>query len=203
VLALSRRCAREVVESNWEPFKGGTFQKEFAMYRIVVLCSIVALALAGVIATSVWPNAAAQDASTVATATHPVVGTWWWENISADPFDDSYAIFHADGTYVEETSYIGAGIGSWQATGERTADLVIVFQDIEGGLDPNQPAAFVPGTITFRLSIEVDSAGNVIVARGPAETRSPDGTLLDEMTFEGTATHLGVGWVMPVATPTT
>jgi len=154
-----------------------------------------------VIATSAWPNAAAQDATTAA-AGHPVVGAWWWENISSDPFDDSYAIFHADGTYVEETAYIGAGIGAWEATGERTAGLIIVVQDIEGGLDPTQPAAFVAGTITFRLSIEVDAAGNAIVAKGPAEIRSPDGAMMDEFTYEGTANRLAVGWVMPVATPT-
>lgn len=173
------------------------------MPRNVALVSIIALTLAGALGLSAWPNAAAQDASTTSMAGHPVVGAWWWENNSTDPFDDSFAVFHADGTYVEETSFIGAGIGAWEATGERSADLIIVFQDIEGGLDPNEPAAFVAGTITFRLSIEVDEAGNAIGATGPVEIRSPDGAMVDQISFDGTASRLRVGWVPPVATPTT
>jgi hypothetical protein len=171
------------------------------MHRLIVVISMLALALTAVFATDIWPNAAAQDASP-AMANHPVVGTWWWQNISTEPFDDSFAVFHADGTYVEETAYIGAGIGSWVPTGERTADLIIIFQDTEGGLDPTAPAAFVAGTITFRLSIEVDEAGNAIVARGPTEIRSPAGTVTEEFTFEGAASRVEVGWVMPMATPT-
>ena len=101
---------------------------------------------------------AAQDASV--TSLHPVVGAWFWQNISDDPFDDSYAIFGADGTYVEETPYIGAGIGAWQSTGPGSAELVIVYQDIEGGLDPNLPASFVPGAMKMALSLEISEDGN-------------------------------------------
>ncbi len=172
------------------------------MHRIVAFTGVVALTLAGTLALSLWPNASAQDSSTADTAAHPVVGAWFWENSSTDPFDDSYAVFHADGTYVEETSYIGAGIGAWEATGERSADLIIVFQDIEGGLDPNLPAAFVAGTFTVRLTIELDEAGNAIRAIGPIEIRTPDGALTDQVTFDGTASRLGLGWIPPVATPT-
>jgi len=171
------------------------------MPRIVALASIVALTVVGTLALGAWPNAAAQDPSPVATAGHPVVGAWFWQNISADPFDDSFGIFHADGTYVEETPYIGAGIGAWEATGEQSVDLIIVFQDIEGGFDPNEPAAFVAGTFTARLSIEVDDAGNAISATGPIEIRTPDGAMVDEVTFDGTASRLSVGWLPPTATP--
>lgn len=172
------------------------------MRRVIVFFSIAALALTGVLARGLWPHAAAQDAQS-AMATHPVVGTWWWENISDDPFDDSYAVFQADGTYVEATSYIGTGIGSWVPTGERTADLIIIFQDTEGGLDPTAPAAFVAGTITFRLAIEVDETGNAIVSRGPSEVRSPDGTVLSVNTYDFLASRVEVGWALPApaATP--
>lgn len=173
------------------------------MHRIAAMTAIVALTLAGTLALSVWPNAAAQDASTADTAGSPLVGAWFWENSSADPFDDSYAVFHADGTYVEETPYIGTGIGVWEATGERSADLIIVFQDIEGGLDPSLPAAFVAGTFTLRLSIESDEAGNAIRAIGPIEIRTPDGAMMDQVAFDGTARRLGLDWAPPVATPTT
>ena len=171
------------------------------MPRIFALVSIVTLTLAGTLALGVWPNAAAQDASSSTTAGHPVVGAWFWENSSTDPFDDSFAIFHADGTYVEETPYIGTGIGVWEATGERSADLIIVFQDIEGGLDPTAPAAFVAGTFTLRLSLEVDETGNAISGTGPIEIRTPDGALVDEVTFDGTGSRLLLDWAPPIATP--
>lgn len=41
------------------------------------------------------------------TAEHPIVGAWFWQNISDDPFDDSYAVFGSDGIYVEETAHRG------------------------------------------------------------------------------------------------
>ena len=148
------------------------------------------------------PAAAAQDVGPVA-GQPPLVGAWFWENISDDPFDDSYAVFGADGTYVEETAYIGAGIGSWNPTGDHSGDLMILFQDIEGGLDPNAPAAFVPGTLKFWLSLEVSPDGNHLTATGPVEARKADGTLAYAFTFNGTATRLGLDWVKPVATPTT
>ena len=97
--------------------------------------------------------------------------------------------------------HIGAGIGSWKATGERTAELIIVFQDIEGGLEPDKPAAFVPGTLKFWLSIGISPDGNSFTATGPVEARKADGTLAYAFTFEGTATRLGLDWVKPIATP--
>ena len=164
------------------------------MHRFRILGMIVTLMLTVAIATSVVPQAVAQDSNTAA---HPIVGMWWWENSSADPFDNSFAVFQADGTYVEETPFIGAGIGTWVPTGERTADLLIVFQDIEGGLDPNEPAAFVAGTWTFHLSIEVDAAGDALVATGPIEIRTPDGALVEAMDWTGTAKRVSVDWEMP------
>jgi hypothetical protein len=149
------------------------------------------------------PAASAEDASPTASDQHPIVGAWYWENISDDPFDDSYAVFGRDGTYVEETTYIGAGIGSWQATGDRSGDLIIVYQDIEGGLDPNQPDAFVPGTVKMWLSLEAAADGNHLSATGPVEIRDVDGTLVNQFTFNGTASRLGLDWVEPMATPTT
>lgn len=133
---------------------------------------------------------------------HPIVGAWFWQNISDDAFDDSYAVFGVEGTYVEETAYIGAGIGSWTPTGDHTADLIIVFQDIEGGLDPDKPAAVVPGTLKFWLSIDVSPDGNSLTATGPVEGRKADGTLAYAFTFNGSATRLGLDWVKPVGTPT-
>src|SRR3954470_6351600 len=88
--------------------------------------ALVVLALVAGVPGRTSPTAFAQDASPAASNQHPIVGSWYWENISDDPFDDSYAVFGGDGTYVEETTYIGGGIGSWQATGDRSLDLIIV-----------------------------------------------------------------------------
>jgi hypothetical protein len=164
------------------------------MHRLRILGIVIALTLSTVIVNRVVPQAVAQDTNAAA---HPIVGMWWWENGSADPFDDSFAVFQAGGTYVEETPYIGAGIGTWVPTGERTADLLIVFQDIEGGVDPNKPAAFVAGTVTFHLAIEIDAAGDALDAKGTIDTRSPDGALLDQTTWEGTARRVSIDWSMP------
>jgi hypothetical protein len=176
------------------------------MHRFVMLVSIVALALAS-LATRTTSSVVTASVVTAQEVTpvenqHPIVGAWWWENNSEDAFDDSYAVFGADGTYVEETAYVGAGIGSWQPTGEDSGDLMILFQDIEGGLDPNAPTGFVPGTLKFWLSIEVSPDGNHLTATGPAEARKLDGTLEYAYTFNGTATRLGLDWVKPLATPT-
>ena len=118
------------------------------MHRFKYSGMLTALLLIAALASGLAPHAIAQDAD----ATHPIVGMWWWENASADPFDDSFAVFQEGGTYVEETPFIGAGIGTWVPTGERTADLLIVFQDIEGGLDPNAPRHSSParGPSIFR-----------------------------------------------------
>jgi hypothetical protein len=170
------------------------------MHRVVLFVSIVAFALVGLAVGAAAPAVLAQEAETVV-AQHPVVGAWFWQNISDDPFDDSYAVFGGDGTYVEETAYIGAGIGSWHVTGDHSADLVIVFQDIEGGLDPDKPAAFVPGTLKFWLSIEVSEDGNHLTATGPVEARRTDGTLEYAFDFSGSATRLGLDDKKPAATP--
>lgn len=163
------------------------------MHRFKNVGIIMALMFIATLAIGLVPHAVAQDLDTK----HPIIGMWWWENSSADPFDDSFAVFQEGGTYVEETAYIGAGIGTWVSTGERTADLLIVFQDIEGGLDPNEPAAFVAGTWTFHLSIEIDAAGDSLVASGPIEIRSADGALVSTMDWTGTANRVTVGWEMP------
>jgi hypothetical protein len=171
------------------------------MPRVLLLIVLIGITLAGRVGTMAPSAVAAQDVGPVA-GQHPLVGAWFWENISDDPFDDSYAVFDRDGTYVEETTYIGAGIGAWQATSERSADLMIVYQDIEGGLDPNQPAAFVPGTIKMWLAIDVAADGNHLTATGPVEIRDVDGKVVNQFTFTGTATRLGLDWVKPAATPT-
>src|SRR5215212_8026082 len=106
--------------------------RQAAQNRLGRVAIVVVIAVASAVAIIPSRDAPARATADVAMVNHPIVGAWWWENISGDPFDDSYAVFGSDGTYVEETSYIGAGIGSWQTTGDRSGDLLIIYQDIEG-----------------------------------------------------------------------
>lgn len=105
-------------------------------------------------------------------AQHPVVGAWRWSNLSEDADADvSYGVYHADGTYLETFRTLGTAIGSWKATGERTADLTYVFQDLSE--DPN---AIEPGSLTIRGTAEVDDAG-VVRARFTLDARKLDGAI--------------------------
>src|SRR4051794_38775634 len=67
--------------------------------------------------------AAAQDATPIAMAGHPFVGTWVVDD-SADPTDmPTTNIITADGGLIDPS--IGAA-GAWRATGERTADFTLI-----------------------------------------------------------------------------
>jgi hypothetical protein len=162
------------------------------MRRLVVSLSVVAVLLLGVVAT-LGRGATAQDATPDTSAdadqpdapmmaTHPIVGTWRWDNDPADPADDSYGIFAADGSYLEVTkpTNVGIGIGSWIPTGDRTADVITVFQDV----DPSE--TFEPGTATFLMSATVDASGDELAATTDLQTRDVAGAV----TFEAS------GWTL-------
>jgi hypothetical protein len=147
---------------------------------------------------------AGQMGASDAQAIHPIVGTWQWAN---NPDSDeaqfagpSYAIFHADGTYVEYFPPVGVGIGTWDVTGANTADLTIVFQDID-----EDPYVFEPGTSTYRISITVDSSSDTLTATGDLTVQDASGAEVLTMPFTGTATRLAVEPPgipgTPVATP--
>lgn len=142
----------------------------------------------------------AQDADPDALAGHPAVGSWQWDN---DPFNPgtnvTYAIFHADGTYLEVGPLNGVGIGVWRPTGERSAEVSYVFHDI----DPN-PNAYAPGTVTIRLFAEMDEAGDTITAPYSAGVRKPDGTVVAAYEAMSLGTRMGLEPAIalePAATP--
>ena len=170
------------------------------MRRLAVVVLIVVLV--GAVAAARGPRLAAQHATPTAPAGHPVVGGWAFDTDAADPSNAlSYGAFHADGTYVELHPLVGVGIGVWRATGERTADLTIVFQDV----DPT-PAGVAPGTLIIRVAVEVDPTGNALTAPFTSEGRAPDGTVLFANAFTATATRMAVEPMAPpeppaVATP--
>jgi hypothetical protein len=147
------------------------------MHRRAVLVSLVAAVLVGSLAVGrLATGAVAQEATPAALATHPIVGSWHWPNDPANPADDSYGIFFADGSYLEVTKAdnVGVGIGAWHATGPRSVAVLTVFQDVDPG------PAIEPGTATFLLALTVDATGNALSGRGDLQTRALDGTV----TFE-------------------
>jgi hypothetical protein len=165
------------------------------MRRLPVLLSVVAVVLLGALAVGrATFRTVAQDAAPV---DHPVVGAWVFDTDAADPANaPSYAAFHADGTYVEVHPLVGVGVGVWRATGERTADLTIVFQDVDPSL-----SGVAPGTLIIRSAVEVDPSGDALTAPFVSEGRAPDGTVLFANAFTATATRMAVEPMAPPATP--
>jgi hypothetical protein len=149
----------------------------------VVLAAVLAL----VAAFAMWlPGIASQTATPDAQDGHPIVGAWQWINNPDSPAaNPSYAVFNAGGTYVELDQPIGVGFGAWEATGPRTANLTIVFQDTD--VDPN---VLAPGTSTYRIAAEVDAKGNTITATGDLTLRDATGAVISTEPFTGTATRV-------------
>ncbi|MDQ3413131.1 MAG: hypothetical protein M3509_13550, partial [Chloroflexota bacterium] len=87
------------------------------------LLGLIVIALGGTLGMSRAPDAAVAQEDA-----HPLVGTWRWENDPADLVDDSFGTFHADATYIEVTANVGTALGAWEATGERSGDVIFVFQ---------------------------------------------------------------------------
>ncbi len=158
--------------------------------RRMTLVLVVVIAFMGLVAVgrgnrgAIAQEATPDTAAMMTMAAHPIVGTWRWDNDPADPADDSYAIFAADGSYLEVTkpTNVGVGIGAWTPTGERTADVITVFQDVDPGED------FEPGTGTFLVSLTVDETGNAFSGTGDLQTRDAAGAVTFEAsgwTFTG------------------
>jgi hypothetical protein len=125
--------------------------------------------------------AAAQDT----TAAHPLVGAWRYANDPTNPANVSVGAFHADGTYVVVFGDIGTGIGVWRATGDRTAEATSIKLDTNPDRNVSDP-----GTITDRVSIEVDATGNALTAATIFTVRDPAETVLFEASYTATATRI-------------
>jgi hypothetical protein len=130
------------------------------------------------------PGAAAHE---VATAAHPLVGTWFLDNGSANLTDalDTFTL-HADGTYVEANADGSVRLGAWEATGPTTANLTIVaYTRDEDGASR--------GGITIRLAIDLNPDGNSYTAEGTIELIAPDGSSSGQAgPATGTATRMAV-----------
>lgn len=99
-------------------------------------------------------------------ADHPIVGLWQFDGgFPSNPGDPdwTFEIFHADGTFLTWGGLqVGTGLGIWRPTGERTAELLLVWRDT----DPFPGGTEGPGTAAFRFDLEVDESGTTITASG-------------------------------------
>jgi hypothetical protein len=133
----------------------------------VSLAVVIVLLVGGITTLSRSTTAQVATPATMSTADHPIVGAWRWNNAPEDPNPYTYAIVHDDGTS-HEVAGQDTGTGAWQATGERTAEIGYLFQDI----DPFS-AGFEPGTAMVRATMEGNEAGDSATATYSAEARVP------------------------------
>ena len=106
-------------------------------------------------------------------AQHPIVGGWRFENVVEAGQGEfvSYALFHADGTYVEVEPDGKVVVGVWQLTGARSADVTFFVQY------PLEPGSDATVRAEGRLAAELDQTGNAMTAPFTFEARKPDGTI--------------------------
>src|SRR4051794_35740299 len=135
--------------------------------RRAMLLSMCALTLLGIVSMGGRGAAQAQDGSG---DTHPIVGTWLADT---DPENTEDALdtfqFSADGGYIEVDSNGDVQLGSWEETGEYTANLTIVAY--QGDDDGNNYGGY-----TVRGSITVAADGMSFDATYTLEVLAPDGS---------------------------
>ncbi len=147
----------------------------------------VALASGGIVAS-------AQEGTPAPQPSHPAAGLWQWTNYPGEPNTDiSYAILTEAGTYADAWYDRLVSVGEWRATGDRTADLVIVTNELISLIDlfaqtpvavPRDLYEATPVTL-WRIALEFDETGNHFTATGMAETQDASGTVLDSYSYTG------------------
>lgn len=150
--------------------------------------------LVALIATSAFGVAtSAQDATPTDTASHPIVGTWIVDTVTATDTDSpEIGIFHGDGTMVGLGANRTAG-GSWEVIDDRSVMLTLVTVSDQGGVGFY---AVVRGTHVL------DDTGNGWTCDDCSFTVvGADGTVLDSGTAPASATRLPVQRPDMVGTP--
>jgi hypothetical protein len=137
---------------------------------------------------------------------HPFIGVWNW-TFAPDPGCCGAATADEDGTYLIYNSVPGVGIGTWQATGERTVEISYTFQHVVSRdmFDPSQVTmgtTFQPGMEVWQVSVTIDEAGNSATLDGHYEALSSDGTSLYNSDIHWTGTRMVVDPTAVTLTPT-
>lgn len=142
---------------------------------------------------------------------HPVIGTWQW---NSEPVGPSLAIVSVDGTYLEYDELLGIGIGLWGASGDRTAEVFIRFQQavrdwsvFRPGYSPEPPTFrmdIVATLVTVRMTVEIDENQNAATATGRLEARNVEGDVVDaSSTIARRANRLQINPAAAATTPET
>ena len=141
------------------------------MRRASVLVAVAAAVLVGAVALGRSARTTAQDATPGATAGHPLVGTWvvWTDEPPATP---SVTAFGADGTAVDGCCGGAARVGTWRATGPRSADVTLVL------VLPGGDGRFA-GSVTIRASLEVEAGGEALARPYSYTQVAADGTVVE------------------------
>jgi len=139
------------------------------MFRRLLMGSVALMVLALVATGGGGRTTSAQDA-TPPTATHPLVGTWIVDTISASEHDSpEIAVFTADGGVIGQGANRAAG-GHWQAIDDQSAELTLVSVFDQAGV----------GRYTIvRGPHTVDETGDAWTCQCNFTVVSADGTVLD------------------------
>jgi hypothetical protein len=164
------------------------------MPRCVRRSVISALTILTLSVAAVQPHAAAQNGTPTA-EDHPFVGAWI---VDTDVTDDAnfpaLAVATSDGTYLESHPDVGIGVGSWEATGERTVNLTIVFRA------PSETGTPI-GLVTAHATVELTEDGDVWEAPYSFEGVAPDGSVLFAGEGHSRAARVGTEPMFRLATP--
>jgi hypothetical protein len=134
-------------------------------------------------------QAAAQDASPVPIAVHPLVGTWIVDRDIDGSTDAPTMLVHtADGSTIDSLFDV---CGAWQPTGPRSAHVTLVGL-IDGGAG---------GSIVIRASVEIDDAGTTLAGSDTLTIVGTDGTVLNTIQGHSRATRLVVQGPEAAGTP--
>ncbi len=166
---------------------GQGVSRRVALFGIGVGVLGVHLASGGIVAS-------AEEGTPAPRSSHPAAGLWQWTNYPGEPNTDiSYAILTEAGTYADAWYDRLVSVGEWRATGDRTADLLIVTNELISLTDlfeqtpvavPRDLYEATPVTL-WRISLEFDETGNQFTATGMAETQDAGGTVLDSYAYTG------------------
>jgi hypothetical protein len=164
------------------------------MRRIALVAPFLVALVVGLVAAGPAPSRA-QEATPAARAEHPFVGAWVVDTDTADPANfPALAAAAADGTYVESHPLVGVGVGAWEATGDRTANLTVVFRATDATGAP-------VGVVTAHAAVELDAGGDAWDAAYTFEAVAPDGTVLFAGRGQSRATRVAASAPMPPGTP--
>jgi hypothetical protein len=128
------------------------------------------------------------------TAVHPVVGTWQFAGNLGGPIE-SFAIFHADGTYIEE--FGGTSFGVWRAVGDDTVEITTMSLDADAN-----PNVYTPGLVTQRQTYRLNDEGTTLIGSYHVEVKDESGTIVFEDTFPAAGTRMEHQPQFEDATPT-